>query len=96
MSEGELEVFLRLAKGETLSHMSNGMSLSVKTAVAALGTGRFTACNLIRCLSAPAACDQSSRTIEGVNGLMLRNKLLFSMTFMLKVSVAGSIKTTRS
>ncbi len=31
LSERELQVFLRLAKGETVSHMANGMSLSVKT-----------------------------------------------------------------
>ena len=31
MSERELQVFLRRAKGETVSHMANGMSLSVKT-----------------------------------------------------------------
>ena len=31
LSERELQVFLRLAKGESVSHMANGMSLSVKT-----------------------------------------------------------------
>jgi two-component system invasion response regulator UvrY len=31
LSERELQVFLRLAKGETIGHMANSMSLSVKT-----------------------------------------------------------------
>ena len=31
LSERELQVFLRLAKGETIGHMALGMSLSVKT-----------------------------------------------------------------
>ena len=31
LSEREFQVFLRLAKGETVSHMADGMSLSVKT-----------------------------------------------------------------
>ena len=31
LSEREFQVFLRLAKGETISHMSDSMSLSVKT-----------------------------------------------------------------
>ena len=31
LSERELQVFLRLAKGETVSHMADSMSLSVKT-----------------------------------------------------------------
>ena len=31
LSERELQVFLRLAKGETISHMADSMSLSVKT-----------------------------------------------------------------
>jgi DNA-binding NarL/FixJ family response regulator len=31
LSEREFQVFLRLAKGETISHMAEGMSLSVKT-----------------------------------------------------------------
>ena len=31
LSERELQVFLRLAKGETVGHMAEGMSLSVKT-----------------------------------------------------------------
>jgi DNA-binding NarL/FixJ family response regulator len=31
LSERELQVFLRLAKGETVSHMAESMSLSVKT-----------------------------------------------------------------
>jgi two-component system, NarL family, invasion response regulator UvrY len=31
LSERELQVFLRLAKGETIGHMAVGMSLSVKT-----------------------------------------------------------------
>nr|MBP7667670.1 response regulator transcription factor [Burkholderiaceae bacterium] len=31
LSEREFQVFLRLAKGETIGHMANGMSLSVKT-----------------------------------------------------------------
>jgi two-component system invasion response regulator UvrY len=31
LSERELQVFLRLAKGETVGHMAKGMSLSVKT-----------------------------------------------------------------
>jgi two-component system invasion response regulator UvrY len=31
LSERELQVFLRLAKGETISHMATNMSLSVKT-----------------------------------------------------------------
>ena len=31
LSERELQVFLRLAKGETIGHMAEAMSLSVKT-----------------------------------------------------------------
>jgi DNA-binding NarL/FixJ family response regulator len=31
LSEREFQVFLRLAKGETIGHMAQGMSLSVKT-----------------------------------------------------------------
>ncbi len=31
LSERELQVFLRLAKGETIGHLAQGMSLSVKT-----------------------------------------------------------------
>ena len=31
LSERELQVFLRLAKGETIGHMAESMSLSVKT-----------------------------------------------------------------
>ena len=31
LSEREFQVFLRLAKGETIGHMANSMSLSVKT-----------------------------------------------------------------
>jgi DNA-binding NarL/FixJ family response regulator len=31
LSERELQVFLRLAKGETVGHIAEGMSLSVKT-----------------------------------------------------------------
>ena len=31
LSEREFQVFLRLAKGETIGHMADGMSLSVKT-----------------------------------------------------------------
>ena len=31
LSERELQVFLRLAKGETIGHMADSMSLSVKT-----------------------------------------------------------------
>lgn len=31
LSERELQVFLRLAKGETIGHIADGMSLSVKT-----------------------------------------------------------------
>jgi len=31
LSERELQVFLRLAKGETIGHMADGMALSVKT-----------------------------------------------------------------
>jgi len=31
LSERELQVFLRLARGETIGHMAQGMSLSVKT-----------------------------------------------------------------
>jgi DNA-binding NarL/FixJ family response regulator len=31
LSERELQVFLRLAKGETVGHMAEGMSLSIKT-----------------------------------------------------------------
>jgi len=31
LSEREFQVFLRLAKGETISHMADGMALSVKT-----------------------------------------------------------------
>jgi DNA-binding NarL/FixJ family response regulator len=31
LSERELQVFLRLAKGETIGHMAQSMSLSVKT-----------------------------------------------------------------
>ena len=31
MSEREFQVFLRLAKGETIGHMADSMSLSVKT-----------------------------------------------------------------
>jgi DNA-binding NarL/FixJ family response regulator len=31
LSERELQVFLRLAKGETIGHLADGMSLSVKT-----------------------------------------------------------------
>ena len=31
LSERELQVFLRLAKGETVGHIAVGMSLSVKT-----------------------------------------------------------------
>jgi DNA-binding NarL/FixJ family response regulator len=31
LSEREFQVFLRLAKGETISHMADSMSLSVKT-----------------------------------------------------------------
>lgn len=31
LSERELQVFLRLAKGETIGHMAEGMALSVKT-----------------------------------------------------------------
>ncbi len=31
LSERELQVFLRLARGETIGHMADSMSLSVKT-----------------------------------------------------------------
>ena len=31
LSEREFQVFLRLAKGETISHMADSMALSVKT-----------------------------------------------------------------
>ena len=31
LSEREFQVFLRLAKGETIGHMADSMSLSVKT-----------------------------------------------------------------
>jgi DNA-binding NarL/FixJ family response regulator len=31
LSEREFQVFLRLAQGETIGHMAQGMSLSVKT-----------------------------------------------------------------
>ena len=31
LSERELQVFLRLARGETVGHIADGMSLSVKT-----------------------------------------------------------------
>jgi DNA-binding NarL/FixJ family response regulator len=31
LSERELQVFLRLAKGETIGHMADSMSLSIKT-----------------------------------------------------------------